>query len=97
MSSNFLRAMVDFCARSIRDTGSMWQQCRKLSPKRTYRDLMAHVYGLHTHIHLKSETERNGWLATVETGSGFGNCIMVRLGAREIVKLNNKAQKMRQR
>lgn len=29
----------------------------------------------------------------VETGSGFGNCIMVRLGAREIVKLNNKAQK----
>lgn len=38
-----------------------------------------------------------GWLAAVETGSGFGNCIMVRLGAREIVKLNNKAQKMRQR
>lgn len=27
-----------------------------------------------------------------ETGSGFGNCIMVRLGAREIVKLNNKAR-----
>lgn len=38
-----------------------------------------------------------GWLATAETGSGIGNCIMVRLGAREIVKLNNKAQKMRQR
>lgn len=47
--------------------------------------------------HSKSdERETVGWLAA-ETGSGFGNCIMVRLGAREIVKLNNKAQKMRQR
>lgn len=49
---------------------------------------MAHVYGLHhTLAHQSSERP------VAETGSGFGNCIMVRLGAREIVKLNNKAQK----
>lgn len=46
---------------------------------------MAHVYGLHT-THIRASE-------VVETGSGFGNCIMVRLGAREIVKLNIKAQK----
>lgn len=52
-----------------------------------------------THIlEVRNQEKRlAGWLATMETGSGFGNCIMVRLGAREIVKLNNKAQKMRQR
>lgn len=85
--------MVDFCALYSRHWVDVAAVCRKFSPKRTYRDLMAHVYGLHTLL----KSERNGWLAAAETGSGFGNCIMVRLGAREIVKLNNKAQKMRQR
>lgn len=51
----------------------------------------------HSRSQKRGEKRSAGWLAAAETGSGFGNCIMVRLGAREIVKLNNKAQKMRQR
>lgn len=79
--------MVDFCwsySRHWVDVAAVWPP--KIEPKENIpRFNGTRLWPPHnTHI---------GASEPVETGSGFGNCIMVRLGAREIVKLNNKAQK----